>query len=148
MKTKLIELLHTNARNWFTVPLRLGLGLTLAAHGAQKLLGWFGGPGLKATAGYFDQALGLHPAMLWAALAGSGEFFGGLLVLFGVATRYASLTTGIVMAVAVWAVHAGGFFAPNGVELPLSLLVASVALVISGGGALSADAALVRAQAD
>jgi len=147
MNTKLTQILHTNSRNWFTVPLRLGLGVTMAAHGAQKLFGWFGGYGLKGTAGYFDQALGMHPGLFWATLAGSGEFFGGLLVLIGLATRFASLTTGIVMAVAVWAVHASGFFAPNGIELPLALLVASFALLLSGGGALSLDAMAVRSPA-
>jgi putative oxidoreductase len=147
MNAILSRTLHTNARSWSTVPLRLGLGITLAAHGAQKLFGWFGGYGLKGTAGFFDQSLGMHPGLLWATLAGSGEFFGGLLVLIGLATRFASLTTAIVMAVAVWTMHAGGFFAPNGIELPLALLTASLALLVSGGGALSLDAAAVRSPA-
>ncbi len=143
MNTK-TSLLHTNAGNWSTVPLRLGLGVTLFAHGAQKLFGWFGGYGLQGTAGFFGHTLGMHPGMLWALLAGSGEFFGGLLVIAGLATRFASLTTGIVMAVAVWVMHPGGFFAPRGIELPLALLLISVALLIAGGGALSVDAALGR----
>jgi putative oxidoreductase len=148
MNAKLTTLLHTNARNWATVPLRLGLGLPLAAHGAQKLFGWFGGYGLHATAAFFGQNLGLHPALLWATLAGCGEFFGGLFVLAGGATRFAAVTTGIVMSVAVWAVHAGGFFAPNGFEFPLALLLASLSLLVSGGGAWSVDAALARPRAE
>lgn len=148
MNTILNSLLRTHARNWSTVPLRLGVGLPLAAHGAQKLFGWFGGYGLTATAGFFDKALGMHPGLLWATLAGCGECFGGVLVLLGLATRFASLTTAIVMSVAVWAVHAGGFFIPNGFEFPLSLLLASLALLISGGGALSVDAARTPANSD
>jgi putative oxidoreductase len=148
MNPKLTTLLRTNAQNWATVPLRLGLGLPLAAHGAQKLFGWFGGYGLHATAGFFGQNLGMHPALLWATLAGGGEFFGGLLVLVGCATRFAALTTGIVMAVAVWAIHQSGFFAPNGFEFPLVLLLASLSLIVSGGGALSLDAGLARPRAD
>ncbi len=148
MNMKLTQILHTNSRNWFPVPLRLAVGLTMAAHGAQKLFGWFGGYGLKGTAGFFEQTLGMHPGVFWAALAGSGEFLGGLLLLIGLATRFASLTTTIVMAVAVWAVHTGGFFAPNGIELPLALLAGSLALLVSGGGALSFDAATVRVRAD
>jgi len=144
MNAKLTSLLHTNARNWATVPLRLGLGLPLAAHGAQKLFGWFGGYGLHATAAFFGQNLGMHPALLWATLAGCGECFGGLLVLAGCATRFAALTTGIVMAVAVWAIHQAGFFLPNGFEYPLALFLASVSLLVSGGGALSLDARLNR----
>jgi len=148
MNAILNSLLRSNARNWAMVPLRLGVGLPLAAHGAQKLFGWFGGYGLHATAAFFGQNLGLHPALLWATLAGCGEFFGGLLLLAGCATRFAALTTGIVMAVAVWAVHPGGFFAPNGIEFPLALFLASLALLVSGGGALSLDAGLARPRAE
>jgi len=144
MNKKLSCLLHTNARNWATVPLRLALGVPLAAHGAQKLFGWFGGYGLHATAAFFGQNLGMHPALLWATLAGCGEFFGGLFVLAGGATRLAALTTGIVMAVAVWTIHPAGFFLPNGIEYPLALFLASVSLLVSGGGALSLDARLAR----
>ena len=148
MNAILTSLLRTNARNWATIPLRLGVGLPLAAHGAQKLFGWFGGYGLHATAGFFGQQLGMHPALLWATLAGCGECFGGLFLLAGGATRFAALTTGIVMAVAVWAVHQGGFFAPNGIEFPLALLLSSLALLLSGGGALSFDAGLARPRAE
>lgn len=146
MSTKPSDLLRTNARNWATVPLRFGLGLSLFAHGAQKLFGWFGGYGLHATAGFFDHTLGMHPGLLWAILAGGGEFFGGLLVFLGLGTRYAAITTGIVMAVAVWTIRGGGFFAPNGFELPLAFFLMSVALIVSGGGALSIDAGLSRSR--
>lgn len=120
--------------------LRLGTGGVLAAHGAQKLFGWFGGYGLEASAGFFANQLGLTPGIFWAALAGGGEFFGGLLLIIGLATRFAALTVGITMAVATFAVHGGGFFAPEGMEYTLTLLAVSIALLISGGGALSLDA--------
>lgn len=144
MKNQIAKILSTNSAAWSPVALRLTLGVVMAAHGAQKLFGWFGGYGLAGTAGFFADKLGLTPGYFWAALAGGGEFFGGLLLLLGLATRFAALNTAIVMLVAIISVHGGGFFAPAGMEFPLSLLTMSVALIISGGGALSADARLTR----
>jgi len=142
MKNLLTKLLSTNAHNWSSVVLRLVLGSTMAAHGAQKLFGWFGGYGLQGTGGYFAEQLGMPPGVFWAALAGSGEFFGGVLLILGLATRFAALSTGIVMLVAIVTVHSSAFFLPAGMEYPLSLLAMSVALMISGGGAISADSKL------
>lgn len=144
MKNQIAKVLSTNSANWSPVALRLVLGVTMTAHGAQKLFGWFGGYGLSGTAGFFADKLGLTPGLFWATLAGSGEFFGGLLLILGLATRLAALNTAVVMLVAIFTVHGGGFFAPAGMEFPLSLLAMSLALVISGGGALSADARLTR----
>jgi len=140
MNTKITSILNTNARNWAVLAPRLVLGAVMVAHGAQKLFGWFGGYGLEASAGFFANQLGLTPGIFWAALAGGGEFFGGLLLIIGLATRFAALTVGITMAVATFTVHAGGFFAPDGMEYTLTLLAVSIALLISGGGALSFDA--------
>ncbi len=122
MKNLLIKLLSTNAHNWSTVALRLVLGITMAAHGAQKLFGWFGGYGLQGTAGFFADKLGLTPGSFWATLAGSGEFFGGLLLILGLATRLAALNTAVVMLVAIITVHNSAFFLPAGMEFALSLL--------------------------
>ncbi len=144
MKNLLTKLLSTNAHNWSPVALRLVLGFTMAAHGAQKLFGWFGGYGLQGTAGFFAEQLGMKPGIFWAALAGSGEFFGGLLLILGLATRFAALNTAIVMLVAIVTVHSSAFFLPAGMEFALSLLAMSVALVISGGGALSADSKFAK----
>jgi putative oxidoreductase len=116
----------------------------MAGHGAQKLFGWFGGYGLQGTAGFFAETLGLKPGVFWAALAGGGEFFGGLLLILGLATRLAAVNTAIIMLVAILTVHRGGFFLPTGMEFALSLLAMSVALIISGGGALSADSKLAQ----
>jgi len=144
MKTLITKLLSTNAHNWSPVVLRLVLGLTMAAHGAQKLFGWFGGYGLQGTAGFFAEQLGMKPGIFWAALAGGGEFFGGLLLILGLATRFAALNTAVVMLVAIVTVHSSAFFLPAGMEFALSLLAMSVALIISGGGALSADSKLTN----
>jgi putative oxidoreductase len=144
MKNLLNKLLSTNSHNWSPVALRLVLGLTMSAHGAQKLFGWFGGYGLQGTAGFFADKLGLTPGIFWATLAGSGEFFGGLLLILGLATRFAALNTAVVMLVAILTVHSGAFFLPAGMEFALSLLAMSVALIVSGGGALSADSALSK----
>ena len=140
MNTKITSLLNTNARNWAVLAPRLVVGVVMLAHGAQKLFGWFGGYGLEASAGFFANQLGLTPGIFWAALAGGGEFFGGLLLIIGLATRFAALTVGITMVVATVTVHGGGFFAPEGMEYTLTLLAVSIALLIGGGGALSFDA--------
>src|SRR5881397_3947916 len=94
--------------------LRLVVGVTLAAHGAQKLFGWFGGYGLTGTGQFFEQ-LGFRPGRLQAALAGGAEFLGGLLLAAGFLTPFASAAVIAVMLVAAVSVHvAKGFFAHTG----------------------------------
>ena len=88
--------------------------------------------------------LGLTPGMLWAALAGLGEFGGGLLVLLGLFTRLGALAIAIVMLVAILKVHWGAFFMPTGIEYAASLFAAAVALLITGGGRFSLDAGLIK----
>ena len=124
--------------------LRVILGLTMAAHGAQKLFGWFGGYGLKGTGGFFESSLGMSPGVFWAALAGGGEFFGGLLILFGFLTRFGALNIAITMLVGIISAHSGAFFAPSGMEYPLALLGMATALMVSGGGKLSIDGVLTE----
>ena len=138
-------LLFTEERLWMTLPLRLSLGLVFMAHGGQKLFGWLGGKGLLGTAAYFAK-IGLSPGLLWAALAGGGEFFGGLLVLLGLFTRLGALLIMAVMLVAMAKVHWGAFFLPAGIEYTLTLLCSAVALLIAGGGKFSLDARLERPQ--
>ena len=120
--------------------LRVGLGLALIPHGAQKLFGWFGGYGLEGT-GQWMASIGLQPGMLMAALAGSAEFFGGLALVLGLLTRPAAALTAFTMLVAIFSVHSGnGFFmSNNGYEYGFVLLVASLSLLVSGGGRLSLD---------
>lgn len=136
--------LTTDAKQWATIPLRIALGVIFMAHGGQKLFGWLGGKGLVATAGFFAGKLGMTPGMLWAALAGIGEFGGALLLLFGLFTRLGALSIAIVMLMAISKVHWGTFFMPTGIEFALSLLCSAVALLIAGGGKFSLDAWLQK----
>ena len=121
------------------LPVRLVTGLVFAAHGSQKLFGWFGGYGLEATAGFFENNLGLAPGILWAFLAASTEFFGGILLIAGVLTRLWGALLAITMLVGIVTVHNSGFFAPEGMEYPLTLLATSLTLAITGAGGASVD---------
>lgn len=125
--------------------LRVPVGLILAAHGAQKLFGWFGGHGLAGTAGYMS-SIGMEPGYLMAILAGSAEFFGGLALVLGLLTRPAAVVAGFTMLVAIFSVHIGnGLFASNnGYEYALTLLVVLISLAIQGGGYLSLDNSLAK----
>ena len=122
------------------LPVRLGVGLVMAAHGAHKLFGWFGGYGLQGTGQFFAETLGLKPGVLMAAMAGGTEFFGGLLLLIGLFTRPAAFAIAGTMAVAIITAHSSAFFASNGgMEYPLTLLLASLTLAIGGAGKFSVD---------
>jgi putative oxidoreductase len=123
--------------------LRLVVGLTLAAHGAQKLFGWFGGYGVAGT-GQFMEQLGFKPGWLYAAQAGLAELLGGLFLAAGFLTPAAAAALGAVMLVAAVTAHIKkGFFAHNGgYEYTLVLGAAAVALAFTGPGALSLDQAL------
>src|SRR6202171_5957724 len=94
--------------------LRLTVGLTLAAHGAQKLFGWFGGPGLDRT-GMFFEKLGFVPGRRHALMAGLAEAGGGLLLALGLVTPLAAAAVFAVMLVAGVTVHLEhGFFLTSG----------------------------------
>jgi putative oxidoreductase len=121
--------------------LRLVVGLTFAAHGAQKLFGWFGGYGISGTGGFLEQ-LGFHPGRRAALMAGLGETGGGLLLALGAATPLAGAIIAGVMLVAIVSVHLEkGFFNTNGgYEYPLVLATAALSVVATGPGAFSVDA--------
>ncbi len=137
---KIKKILLNTTSTYATVPLRFGVGIVMAAHGAQKLFGWFGGHGLPGTAKFFSENLGLEPGLLMAAMAGGTEFFGGLLLLVGLLTRPAAAAIAFTMAVAIVTAKMGAFFASNnGMEYPLTLLLASLSLAMLGGGAFSVD---------
>ena len=123
--------------------LRFVVGLTLAAHGAQKLLGWFGGYGLDAT-GQFMETLGFQPGRRHAALAGLTEAGGGVLLAVGLLTPLGAALIASVMIVATITVHLKKGFsaASGGYEYNLMLAAAAVSLAFSGPGALSIDALL------
>src|ERR1044071_3071044 len=103
---------------WFTLPIRLGLGFVFIAHGAQKVFGTWGGPGLTAfveNQGKATAPLGLRPAWLWMGAAALSELIGGLLILFGFMTRLGAVLIFFTMLVAIFGVHwAGGFFLKGG----------------------------------
>ncbi|MDX1920962.1 MAG: DoxX family protein [Candidatus Caenarcaniphilales bacterium] len=120
--------------------LRLTVGTVFTAHGAQKLLGWFDGHGLEATA-KFMSSIGLEPGMLMASLAAGTEFFGGLALILGLLTRPAAISLAFTMVVAAVTVHwKGGFFLQNnGYEYCFVLFGASLALLLTGAGRFSVD---------
>ena len=125
--------------------IRAAAGLALMPHGAQKLFGWFGGYGLEGTAGFFSQNLGLEPGLLWAALVGGIEFFGGLFLALGLLTRPAALAIAVVMAVAITVHLPNGFFwNAGGYEYPLLWGLVALAIAFKGGAELSLDRALGR----
>lgn len=144
MKALLNKITHTTA-GLDTLPVRIAIGLTFAAHGAQKLFGWFGGYGLEGTAGWME-SIGLAPGILLATLAGSAEFFGGLLLVIGLLVRPAALVLAATMLVAIVTVHIGNglFMSNNGYEYGLALMVVSISLVFRGAGSFSLDRLLQK----
>src|SRR5258707_12543910 len=134
-----------------TAILRLVLGVVFFAHGAQKLLGWFGGPGFSGTMGMFTTYL--HIPGPFAFLAIAAEFFGGLGLILGFLTRIAAFGVTVNMLVAIAMVHHYyGFFMNwtgsqkgEGFEYHLLVLAITAFLMIRGAGALSVDRAIVTA---
>jgi len=123
--------------------LRFVVGLTLAAHGAQKLVGWFDGYGLDGTGPFMD-TLGFYPGRRHAALAGLTEAGGGVLLALGLLTPLGAALVASVMLVATITVHLKkGFFAGGGgYEYNLVLAAAALSVAFSGPGVLSIDALL------
>src|SRR5918999_3993251 len=123
--------------------LRVVVGLVVAAHGAQKLFGWFGGGGPRGTAGSFEQ-LRFRPPLVMAVAAGAAEFGGGVLLAAGLLTPFAALAIVIVMLNAIVAVHwRNGFWNANGgYEFNLVVATAAVALAATGPLRFSLDAAI------
>jgi putative oxidoreductase len=133
-----------------TTLLRLVLGVVFFAHGAQKMLGWFGGYGFSGTMGFFTGTM--HIPAFFAFLAIAAEFFGGLGLILGLLTRVAAFGIAVNMLVAIVTVHAQfGFFANwtgtqkgEGYEFHLLVLAMCAFLMIRGAGALSVDRQLAR----
>lgn len=123
--------------------LRLVMGLTLASHGAQKLLGSFGGPGLVGTSGMFGK-LGFRWPLAMAYLAGASELFGGLLFATGLLTPLAALALIVVMLNAIVTVHwsKGFFMTSGGYEYNLVIVAIAAAVSALGPGRYSFDSAL------
>jgi putative oxidoreductase len=130
--------------------LRLVLGVVFFTHGAQKMLGWWGGYGFSGTMGMFTHAMGI-PAV-FAFLAIAAEFFGGLGLIVGLLGRVAAFGIACNMVVAIVKVHAANGLFMNwagnqkgeGFEYHLLVLAMTVAIMIVGSGAFSIDLALMR----
>jgi putative oxidoreductase len=122
--------------------LRVVVGLSLAAHGAQKLFGWFGGGGPRGTAGSFG-SLGFRPPLAMAFVAGLSEA-AGLAFALGFLTPLAALAIASVMVVAVGSVHwrNGFWIGKGGYEYNLVLWTVAIAVAATGPGRFSIDHAL------
>jgi putative oxidoreductase len=144
----MIRKLIATDNNAATTILRLVLGIVFFAHGAQKLLGWFGGYGFSGTMGYFTTVM--HIPALFAFLAIAAEFFGGLGLIVGFLTRIAALGVFSTMAVAIAMVHHqfglfmnwSGTQKGEGYEYHLLVLAITAFLMIRGAGAASIDRVL------
>jgi putative oxidoreductase len=123
--------------------IRLISGLVFAAHGAQKLFGWFGGFGIGGTGGWME-SMGFRPGKPFATAAGLGEFLGGLLLALGFLGPVGPALMLSVMLVASITVHLknGLFAANNGFELPLLFATVGVGISLTGPGRYSVDAAM------
>lgn len=134
----LFKLFHTREDLLLTL-LRLVLGVVMFAHGAQKLLGWWGGQGYSATMEAFTGPMGIPS--IFAMLAIIAEFAGGLGLVVGLFTRIAAFGIASVMAVAIATVHGpnGLFMSNNGFEYNLLAIAVAIVLMVRGAGAWSLD---------
>ncbi|KRF18525.1 DoxX family protein [Paenibacillus sp. Soil787] len=121
--------------------IRLVIGLSFAAHGSQKVFGWFGGYGPKGTGGFFD-SIGIKPGVLMAVLAGLAELAGGLLFAAGLWTPLGAALIVLIMLGAIIKVHAknGYWVTSNGIEYNLTLIAIAVGVALIGAGEYSLDA--------
>ena len=141
------KLFHTDD-SAATAILRLVLGVVFFAHGAQKMLGWFGGFGFSGTMGFFTGMMHIPAPLAFLAIA--AEFFGGLGLILGFLTRIAAFGIAMNMLVAIATVHSAfGFFMNwngtqkgEGFEYHLLVLAMTVFLMIRGAGAFSIDHAI------
>lgn len=123
--------------------LRLVVGLTLAAHGAQKLFGWFGGSGIAGWTTAMTR-MRIRPAATWAWISALAELLGGLGLAIGFLNPLPSLAIAASMLVAIALIHGpkGFFNTKGGYEFNLTLIAAVAALALTGPGAISLDALL------
>jgi putative oxidoreductase len=141
------RLMSTSA-TWAMLPIRLGLGAIFIAHGSQKVLGSFNGPGLSKWTSMSQMApfSFMRPSWLWLGAAALSELLGGALILIGFLTRLGAFLIICVMLTAIIGVHWPAFFSPGGFELALACLGGMLALLIAGGGQASADKLFSRSR--
>jgi putative oxidoreductase len=121
---------------------RVAIGLLMAAHGTQKLFGWFGGYGLTKTAPFFEQ-LGFHPGRAFAAIASATEVASGLFIAFGFLGPVGPALLISVMIVAAVTVHLGhGLLGTKGIEVPVLYIAAALTFAMTGYGRYSFDTLL------
>jgi putative oxidoreductase len=122
---------------------RATVGGLLAGHGAQKLFGWFGGPGLKGTAGMME-SLGLRPGAAWAPVAALSEFAGGVLTALGLLNPLGPIAIIAAMSMATAKAHWGKpiWVTAGGAELPVTNMAVALAIALAGSGRYSLDSAL------
>ena len=135
------RLISTSA-TWIPLPLRLAMATIFVAHGTQKVLGSFNGPGLEIWLSIKPPFSFMKPAWLWLGAAAFSELIGGILVFIGLLTRVGAFLIFCTMITALVGKHWPSFFAPAGIEYPLSLVAICLALLISGGGIASVDLAM------
>ena len=142
----MLKKLTSTGDGWAPLVLRLTLGLVIFPHGAQKLLGWYGGGGFSGTLDFFGGQLGI-PAFI-TVLVIVGEFFGALALIAGFLTRFCAASIGVIMLGAMFMIHWGNGFFMNwygvpdqgqGYEYHLLAIGIAVALMITGGGKWSVD---------
>lgn len=145
----MVESVFATYPSWSHLVVRLALGVIFFAHGGQKVFGWFGGQGLKATIGTFRQYMKIPPAA--TAIAAFTECLGGLAMIVGLLARPAALGLVVVMLVAIAKVHApNGFFLNwsmaqgkgHGYEFNLALIAMALSILVGGAGAWSLDGVL------
>ena len=135
---------------WTGLILRVMLGVVMFPHGAQKLLGWYGGFGFAGTLGFFTERM--HLPWLVALLVIIGESFGSLGLLIGLLTRFTAASMALIMVGAIGLVHwPNGFFmnwvgkqAGEGFEYHLLVIAICAALIITGGGKWSVDSVIAK----
>ena len=140
----LLKVLSTNF-DWTLTTARVLLGIVFFAHGAQQLLGWFGGAGLKATMRVMTDQDGLPAVAAFSAIL--TQFLGGAALIIGLFSRIAALGIAVIMLVAIVTVHARyGLFMNwfgdrkgHGIEYHLLAIALAIVIIVKGAGAFSLD---------
>ncbi|SLM47182.1 conserved membrane protein of unknown function [Nitrospira japonica] len=145
-----MKALFQTSEDWTGMILRLTLGLVIFPHGAQKLLGWYGGFGFSGTMGFFTESM--HLPWIIGFLVIIGEFFGSLGLLAGLLTRFTAASLSVIMLGAILTTHLPyGFFMNwfgkqqgEGYEYHLLAIGTGLALLVTGGGRWSLDRAIAE----